>query len=74
MSNQPDQPLVPCRDTELVLAELGSARRREKRPQLDPAEWTVGDVVAAGAEVGLPLALSSNGQWWIATPIPVPLA
>ena len=65
---------MPCRDTELVLAVVASARRREKRSQLDPTGWTVGDVVAAGRDVGLPLALAQTGQWWITTRDPEPLA
>lgn len=69
-----DQPLVPGRDTELVLAVLSAERRRQQRPQLDPAGWTIGNVVAAGRDIGLPLAFSRNGQWWIATRDPEPLA
>ena len=66
--------LVPGRDTEAVLAVLAVWRRRSGLPELEAQGWTVGDVVAAGAEAGLPLALDVHGQWWIAGPVVEPLS
>ena len=65
--------LVPGRDTEAVLALLAGRRRRSGLPELEARGWTVGDVVAAGVEVGLPLVVDVHGQWWIAGPVPEPL-
>ena len=66
--------LVPGKDAKAVLTVLAVRRRRSGLWELEPWGWTVGNVVAAGAEIGLPLALDVHGQWWIAGPVVEPLS